>query len=377
MVQQEERWVAGAGEENRWLETESEQGQGRGGVELRRLCSALDLDLQPEGGPRRDSPSQSGPEGQMDKRDSINTVVPYTEGSKLKLLVQAAEDDFVGLTKAKRVRVIERGGDKLGNLLGRNDPWAAERACSDKGCWVCTSRTWLREQRKAAKKEGLEMPPGILESRSGQCRREGSTYGLQCMDCVLAGRRTQYQGESSRSTRERTAEHARDLRQGTVASPLVMHTLEEHGGTRPHFIAVINSIDPKPLYRVVRESVAISNMPQGLENLNRCQEWGYPKVPVLTLQGELEKKPQRISSNNPEPEWTSRTLRSIEEGGVKRVTLWDNGEEREAKPQVAGKAGKEGTQAQPQGRKGCKDPETAEPPSKKQRRTQTKDEGDA
>ena len=45
------------------------------------------------------------------KRGTVSTLfVPFTVGSKLRTRIKAAEDNFVSLTKAKRVRVMEKGG---------------------------------------------------------------------------------------------------------------------------------------------------------------------------------------------------------------------------------------------------------------------------
>ena len=265
-------------------------------------------------------------------RGTISTLfVPYTLHSRLRDEVQQSEDTFVSLTRVKKVRVVELGGDKLSELLGRNDPWGSGRSCTDKTCWTCKSRSWIRDQEKEARKQGRKLPEGMLQSKSGQCRREGVCYGIQCMDCLLAGRKTQYQGEASRSARERHKEHEADLRKGVTKSPLVLHTLEEHAGVRPKFVTVIGSIEPRPLYRAIRESVSIANLPAGKENLNRCQEWGRPRVPIMTLSGgDQEQGSGRgapsVSSTNPDPEWTRTILDKIETQGLKRVKLWDAGE---------------------------------------------------
>ena len=89
------------------------------------------------------------------EQKTISTLlVPYTMGSKLHQEIQTAEDDFCKLTGCDRVRVVEKGGDVLINLVGRNDPWASRRCCTDKACPTCSSRRQLSEMTKRAKKEG-------------------------------------------------------------------------------------------------------------------------------------------------------------------------------------------------------------------------------
>ena len=43
---------------------------------------------------------------------------------------------------------------------------------------------------------------------------EGVTYSVQCTDCLLRSKRSLYQRETFRSTRERHLDDARDLEQG-------------------------------------------------------------------------------------------------------------------------------------------------------------------
>ena len=165
------------------------------------------------------------------ERDVESTLmIPFTAGSTLLKAMQKAEDEYCSATQCKRIRVIERGGSKLVHLLGRNDPWASQKTCRDPACVTCTSRTWLKEKAKEARKRKEELPPGLLRSGSHACRREGVNYSLQCLTCLSIGCRTLYRGESSRSSRQRHGEHWRDLEAGVVTSPMVLHAIQEHGG---------------------------------------------------------------------------------------------------------------------------------------------------
>ena len=65
----------------------------------------------------------------MNNKDNNNRVeavlfVPHTPGGLLSKKIQAVEDTFAKLHKVARVKVVERGGTKLMNMLGRKDPWA-------------------------------------------------------------------------------------------------------------------------------------------------------------------------------------------------------------------------------------------------------------
>ena len=204
--------------------------------------------------------------------------------------------------------------------------WAAKRSCKDPTCNPCKSCTWLHEEKKQAKREGKELPPCLLTKLSHQCRREGHNYSLQCLPCALVGVKSVYWGESSRSPRQRLKEHDQDCRAGLVTAPMVQHSLEAHGGTRPQYLGLIHQIEPKALYRVVHESVLISMMAPGITNINRCQEWGAPRVPVLSAAGGDPEDVTAISMN-PRLLWSRTRLDKIKNKQLKQIQYWDEPED--------------------------------------------------
>ena len=145
---------------------------------------------------------------------------------------------------------------------------------------------------------------------------------VQCGTCLDLGRVSTYRGESSRSAHQHHGEHARDLTLGVADSPLVLHVVEEHGGIRPQYIFTVSNLEAMPLYRAVRESVETSSQPQGPGNMNRCQEWGTPLVPIVSVTGG-DNPGVKTGQDNNHPEWSRRVLGEIREGGLKRVRLTD------------------------------------------------------
>ena len=174
-------------------------------------------------------------------------LVPYTPDSALKEAMQKSDDEYCKVVRSRRIRIMENGGNKLINVLGRNDPWANRRVCEDEACPTCQTRTWLQEERKAAKREKQEMPPLLIQQTSHNCRREGLNYTLQCIPCVNLGRKTLYRGESSRSARQRHKEHSSDIELGLVTSPVVDHCILEHGGQKPHVTFLLDRVEGRPL----------------------------------------------------------------------------------------------------------------------------------
>ena len=49
--------------------------------------------------------------------------VPHTPDGGLARAIQMAEDSFAELHQVTRVRIVERGGTRLQDLLGRKNPW--------------------------------------------------------------------------------------------------------------------------------------------------------------------------------------------------------------------------------------------------------------
>ena len=189
---------------------------------------------------------RSNPEGQPNLRPKVITtlLVPYTVDSTLQRTVQSAEDTFVSLVGGEKVRVVEKGGDALIDLLGCNNPWVACRSCGDPGCPTCWSRQWVKEKKKEALKSGTPLPGSLITVTSVQCHWEDLNYWAQCLTCLSLGRASTYKGESSRSGRQHHLKHENDLTQGVAESPLVVHTGDEHGGVRPVFIYTIGRVEP-------------------------------------------------------------------------------------------------------------------------------------
>ena len=100
-------------------------------------------------------------QGQPERTTEVTLKVPYPVGSELRDRVQRVEDEYSTLIGCRKIRVVEGGGYKLIHTLGHNNPWAARQRCDDEGCKTCSSRMWIRERFKAARKRGAK-PPKIF-----------------------------------------------------------------------------------------------------------------------------------------------------------------------------------------------------------------------
>ena len=98
------------------------------------------------------------------------------------------------------------------------------------------------------------------------------------------------------------------------------------------FTYMITDVEQRALYRIVRESVMIGGLPHGPQNMNRCQEWGMPRIPVISSMGgdpdaDVVTPTTTIGANNPRKEWTTKVLNEVRDSGLKRIRLWLPGEE--------------------------------------------------
>ena len=137
------------------------------------------------------------------------------------------------------------------------------------------------------------------------------------------GMKSAYWGTSSRSARQRFSEHSQGCEKGLISAPMVTHAMEAHGGRRPSYVCLITNLDPSPLYRAVRESCQIASMPPGIQNINRCQEWGTPRVPILLVEGG-DLAPGQGEVTNPRRDWTRVQMDKIKQGTLKRICYYDD-----------------------------------------------------
>ena len=62
--------------------------------------------------------------------------VPHTPHSKLAKMLQELEDRMCIIERRKKLRVVERRGNKMIDMVSKADPWE-EDFCFREGCLVC------------------------------------------------------------------------------------------------------------------------------------------------------------------------------------------------------------------------------------------------
>ena len=153
-----------------------------------------------------------------------------------------------------RVKMVERTGRRLKEILMRSDPWEKE-PCGRPQCTTCQQ-----------------------DPRGGNCTRQGVLYKTTCLKCKSMGRDSNYIGESGRSLQERIEEHMQDAQGKSTTSHMETHRSEEHPEAEDSsllFRADLISTAPSALVRMVREAVLIreyggDNLLNDVLEYNRC-----------------------------------------------------------------------------------------------------------
>ena len=262
------------------------------------------------------------------KRVLTNLLEEYTVDLSLKMRVQEVEEAFCKLTGGGRVRVIEKGGMSCPSYWGGMTPGRPHTHVGMRSAKHAVLGPGSGVRRRLPGSKARSCHPNLMTRTSHQCRREGTNYALQCLDWSMAGLKAVYWGESSRSARQRLDEHSQGVEKGLVSCPMVHHSIEAHEGKRPHYTSIITNIEPSPLYIAVREACQIASNKPGLGNINRCQEWGQPQVPVLWVQGGDPDPGDGAQAGgepcNPRPEWTASVLDRLKQGTLKRIKYYEN-----------------------------------------------------
>ena len=156
--------------------------------------------------------------------------LPHTPHSELKKLVQATEDRLNN-NRATKVKIVERNGNKLREVLCNKTPWRSE-ACSNTECVACCYAP-------------------------GSCRKRNVLYRAVCVHCGVKGVSSVYWGESHRAWVDRLAEHTHALKTLNPTYATVRHTLEQHPGVLPLFTYHYNSSHMTSTERQIKESMKI------------------------------------------------------------------------------------------------------------------------
>ena len=179
--------------------------------------------------------------------ETVMFVEP-TKGSQLKKRIQiAAKKNKI------KLKVIEKTGTKIQNLLQRSDPFSNGR-CQRNDCAICRNELGVN------------------------CRARGCVYEVVCAECKNLKKKEKYRGQTGRSMYHRTKQHFEDWNKKDGSSPLWRHSKEYHQNNNyPIELKILSKCFGKPTKRMITESVMIDEM-EPEETMNSKNERGYVKV---------------------------------------------------------------------------------------------------
>ena len=235
-------------------------------------------------------------DGKMQQID-VKTVmfIPFTQGGQLAKKLRDAEEKLGSIT-GYRMKMVERAGDKLEDLLTRADPWQG-LDCGRAACLLCQTK------QKTSK------------NLNQDCHTRSLVYETWCMSCMQKEeakieekyegdarkikeekgkiKKHLYIGETSRSIYERTLEHQGDVDQLKPSSHMLRHMIEMHRGeerSQIEFGVKVLRYSRKSFERQILESVLIQAC-RDHHILNSRSEFNRCAIPrLVTKLGDKELK---------------------------------------------------------------------------------------
>ena len=212
--------------------------------------------------------------------------VPYTPNSELAKELRKVED-MMELMSGMRIKIVEKSGVQLKNILVKTNPWAGAD-CGREDCLPC--------QTKKETGQGADKP----------CHRRSCIYETWCETCLERDQKTaeddgedpekvpkyKYIGETSRSSHLRGKNHQDDARLFDSGSHILKHFLDKHLEDRPEdmvFRMKVLHFKKSAYERQVHESVLIQQNRGHHHLLNSRSEFNRCSLPRLTIKlGEVE-----------------------------------------------------------------------------------------
>ena len=185
--------------------------------------------------------------------------VPPTPNSELAKLMQKREAEL-NLNSNERIKIIEKGGLKISQILTKADPFPRE-FCDEPKCPYCHKTIFTTTP------EPQKIP----------CNVASVGYRWECQNCEMV-----YEGETGRTGRKRADEHIQALRKRTVSSPLVQHENKQHPDSNPLYKITILKQFHDALSRQAEEGIRIYNTKPSLR-INSKNEFNHPKIERVCL----------------------------------------------------------------------------------------------
>ena len=205
--------------------------------------------------------------------------VERTPGGQLATMLKSEEDRMSPVFQ-KKIRIVEKSGTKLSDILTTSNPCSGEN-CYRKKCLLCI--------------------PG--EDEGTKCKTRSVVYTNTCLNCKAKGKTSMYVGETGRSGVEMMIEHHRDERGKNAddKSHMRIHTNEVHPESpNVKWKFKVEKRFQSAFYRQISECIMIRRKQQGgALILNKKEEYSRSILPQLevSLGGKLLEKQTTYTTN--------------------------------------------------------------------------------
>ena len=216
--------------------------------------------------------------------------IPFTKHSELAIRLRENEEQMEKMS-GYRMKIVEKGGTKLVDMLHKANPWAGEE-CGRRGCLLCATKKEL----------------GLTNSQD--CKRRNCVYETTCITCnrrqdqetedkfskegkkrideeKRRTRRYRYIGETNRSPYERGVEHQNDVGACKTSSHMLRHLIDVHEAEEEDWdqikfgMRIVKSTQ-SAFERQIMESVEIQKARKTSYILNAKSEYNRCALPRLT-----------------------------------------------------------------------------------------------
>ena len=202
--------------------------------------------------------------------------VSQTPNGELARRLQKAESEISKLT-GERVKIVERGGTQVKQILHKSNPWASGN-CNRKKCLPC-----------------------INGDGKQNCFEKNVVYDISCLSCSSKespNKPAKYTGQTSLSLHERGKQHLQKLLKKDEASPLYKHVVEVHKGELVDFQMKVVQKHFSAFSRMIHEACRIERLSKSshIVTMNQKGEIGMCSIPRLTIEKPVEEQEVRKNS---------------------------------------------------------------------------------
>ena len=186
--------------------------------------------------------------------------VPPTPGGVLVKELKKREEELNRFSE-ERIKIIEKGGVKVENILAKKDPFKKEK-CQEKLCQLCKNTSNKID---------------VL------CNTNNIGYRWMCNTCTNNNKVKVYEGETSRSARLRGIEHIRAFEGKRADSFLYKHKMSEHKEEEMDVRMEITGVFKDALSRQADEAVRIKSR-KSWELFNSKSEFNHPPIARIVVE---------------------------------------------------------------------------------------------